>query len=404
MSATLTTVNGILKEVYEGDVREQLNNETTILKRITRSSEGIFETPGGKYCVFPVHRQRNHGISYRAENAQLAAAQRQGYSQAQESLKYGYGRIRLTGQVMELAKTNAQSFMNAVDGEVEGMKTDLTRDQNRIAVGHRASFASHGFTGVITEVTSTTSGSTINVSSTQNIEVGMLLDIVDDTGAAVSGGTGVTVAGITSATAFTTTASVAGTTSGNNVVRSGNWNQEPYGITHLIGATGTLHNINSATAGNEYWRSTVDSTTTTLTEGSMITMCDNIRRASGQHITAIFMSLGVRRAYFNLMTSLRRYNEPKEFTGGLVGLAFNYEKEVPVVTDLDLQTGQAVYVNEKEITVYRNKDWYWADDDGSMLKYVHDYDAWEALMKCYWQMTNHRRNAHGIQTAISEPS
>lgn len=404
MTATLTTVAGILKEVYEGDVRDQITGSEVTIKRITKSSDGIFDTPGGKYVRFPVRKNRNHGISYRAENAAIGAARRQGYADAQETLKYGYGRVKVTGQMMELAQTNAQAFMSAFDGEISGIKDDVARDANRIAVGNRSAFAAHGFTGVITEVTATTSGTTINVSSTQNVEVDMILDIVDDTGAAVSGGTGVVVTSITSDTAFVVSGSVAGTTSGNNVVRSGNWNNEPYGLTHLISATGTIHGINSATAGNEYWKSTVDSTTTTLTEAPMISMCDTIRRKSGQHITAIFMSLGVRRSYFNLMTSLRRYNEVKEWTGGLVGLAFNYEKEVPVVTDIDLQAGQALFVNENEITVYRNKPWYWADADGNMLKWVADYDAYEALLKQYWQIVNHRRNAHGIMTGVTEAS
>jgi hypothetical protein len=306
--------------------------------------------------------------------------------------------------MMELAETNPQSFMSAFDGEISGIKDDVSRDSNRIAVGNRAAFAAHGFTGVICRSTAISSGATITVDSTQNIEVDMLIDFVDNTGAAVSGGTGLVVTSVTNTTTFVVGASVAGVIVGTNIVRSGNWANEPFGLTHLVSATGTIHGINSATAGNEYWRSTVDSTTTTLTEAPMISMCDNIRRASGQHITAIFMSLGVRRSYFNLMTSLRRYNEVKEWTGGLVGLAFNYEKEVPVVTDIDMQAGQALFLNEGEITVYRNKPWYWADADGNMLKWVPDYDAYEALLKQYWQIVIHRRNAHGIMTGVTEAS
>ena len=404
MSATLTTVAGILKEVYEGDVRDQVSGSEVTIKRITKSSEGIFDTPGGKFVVFPVRKNRNHGISYRAENTQLASARRQGYAQAQETLRYGYGRIRLTGQLISLAKTNAQSFMNAADQEISGMKDDLSRDSNRIAVGHRSSFAAHGFTAVITRSTAISSGATLTVDSTQNIEVDMFLDFVDNTGTAVAGGTGRTVLSVTNSTTFVVDASIAGTVVGTNIVRGGNWNNEPFGLNHLVGATGTVHNINSATAGNEYWRSTVDATTTTLTEAPMVSMCDTIRRASNKHITAIFMSLGVRRSYFNLMTSLRRYNEVKEWTGGLVGLAFNYEKEVPVVTDIDMQAGQALFLNEDEITVYRDKEWSWADDDGSMLKYVHDYDAWEALMRQYWQIAIHQRNAQGVMTTVTEAS
>lgn len=403
MSATLTTIAGVLKEVYEGDVNDQTSNTEVTIKRIEKSSEGIFETAGGKYVVFPIRKHRNHGISYRAENTQIGAARKQGYAQAQESLKYGYGQIRVTGQMIELAKTNAQAFMNAMDGEVDGMINDLRRDSNRIAVGNRAAFAAHGFTGVLCRATANSTGTTITVDSTQNIEVDMFIDIVDNTGAAVTGGTGRVVTSVTSATAFVVDSAVAGTVTGNNVVRSGNFGEEPYGINHLVSATGTVHGINSATAGNEYWRSEVDSGTTTLTEAAMIGMCDKIRRkSSGEHITAVFMSLGVRTAYFNLLTSLRRYNEVKEWTGGLVGLAFNYEKEVPVVTDIDLQAKQALFLNEKDFTVYRNKPWHWADDDGSMLKWVHDYDAWQALMKQYWQIVCHRRNTQGVFTNLTE--
>lgn len=402
MSTTLATVAGILKEVYEGDVRDQTQSSAVTLKRITKSSDGIFDTPGGKYVVFPVRKNRNHGISYRAENTQLAAARRQGYAQATETLRYGYGRIRLTGQVMELAKTNAQAFMSAVDGEVENLKLDLTRDSNRIAVGNRVAFAATGATGIITRSSAISSGATITVTDTSQIEVDMFIDFVDNSGVAVSGGTGKTVLSVTNSTTFVVDASVAGVIVGTNIVRSGNYNQEPYGILNLIGNTGTVHGINSATAGNEYWRSEVDSTTTTLTEASMITRCDAVRKATGKYVSAVFSSLGCRRSYFNLLTSMRRYNEPKEFAGGLIGLAFNYEKEIPVVTDIDFPLNTMAYLVESEITVYRNKEWYWADDDGSMLKYVHDYDAWEALMKQYWQIVVHQRNAFSLQTNITE--
>lgn len=41
MPATLSTITAIVKEIYEGSLREQLNNETVALKRIERSSAGI---------------------------------------------------------------------------------------------------------------------------------------------------------------------------------------------------------------------------------------------------------------------------------------------------------------------------------------------------------------------------
>ena len=41
MPATLQTISALLKEVYQGRIREQLNTEVTTLKRITRSGKGV---------------------------------------------------------------------------------------------------------------------------------------------------------------------------------------------------------------------------------------------------------------------------------------------------------------------------------------------------------------------------
>ena len=91
---------------------------------------------GGKYVTFPVRISRNAGISYRAENTQLAPAGRQGLAAATEQLKYGYGRVRLTGQLIALAESDRQAFTSAMDLEMDGLKDDLLKDENRIAYGH----------------------------------------------------------------------------------------------------------------------------------------------------------------------------------------------------------------------------------------------------------------------------
>jgi predicted small metal-binding protein len=37
-----------------------------------------------------------------------------------------------------------------------------------------------------------------------------------------------------------------------------------------------------------------------------------------------------------------------------------------------------------------------------MFKWVSGYDAWEAMIKQYWQVVTHQRNAHGLMTNITE--
>lgn len=402
MTATLTTVNGILKEVYEGTVNEQLRNDAVLLKRIERTSEDVFETPGGKYVVFPLHTTRNSGISYRSENTQLGAAGRQGYQQAQETLRYGYGRLKITGQTMALANTNMKSFINAMDGEMDGLKRDLTVDCNRIAWGDTVGFAATSGTGVICNVTASATSTTITVDSTANLQVQMVIDIVDNSGVPIAGGTALTILSIPTATTFTIATSPTVTLTVNHIVRNGNWNKEPYGMSIIVDDSGTLHNVNSATAGNEYWKAEDDAATTVLTEAAMITKADNIKTNGGSDISAVFCAMGVRRTYFNLMLSLRRYNEPKTWPGGLIGLSFMYGQDLPLVADPAEPKKSMYLLTEKEIKIYRDRDWYWEDTDGSVLKYVHDFDVFEGLMKQYWQIVTHKRNAHARFTNLTE--
>lgn len=409
MTATLLTAAGLLKEVYEGDVNEQLNNKAITSKRIEKTSDDIFETPGGKYCVFPLHTKRNTGISYRGEYTRIAKPGRQGWQQAQEQLKYGYGRILLTGQAVELAESNPQSFASVLDEEVDGIKTDLVVDRNRIMVGNPAAPIVPA-TGILARCTSVVTSATLAVDSTHQLEVGMAVNVVGNTGTAIAGGNAVdlVIVSIPSATSVVLSGSVGPTAVGNNLVRGddangNNFNQEPYGINSLVGNTGTVHNVNSATAGNEYWQSYVDSTTATLSEEAMIAVTDNIEKRCGKLPTAIFTTHGVRRSYFTLMKTLRRYEKPKNWPGGLIGLSFQTgEDEIPLVVDRHIQAKTAFFLHEPDFKIYRKKDWYWDDKDGSMWKWVPDFDANQAMMKSYWQLVVHQRNSHGVMNNITE--
>ena len=397
MSATLATVNGILKEVYEGGINNQLSDERVTIKRIEQTAEGTSsDAVGGKYVVFPVRVSRNAGISYRAENTALAPAGRQGLKSATETLRYGYGRVRLTGQLIDLAESKPQSFANAMDVEMDGLKNDIARDENRIAYGHIDAGVA---TGIVAKVASI-AGQVVTVDNTNQLELDMVVDFVN-AGTPVANGTGNVISAINSATTFTVTGTAPTTVSGNYVVRTGDWDKEPYGLNRIVDSTGALHGLDPATTG--VWKSVEDSTTTALTELAMVSNCDAVRRAGGgPGPSVIFASFGVRRAYFSLMMSLRRYNEPRSWTGGLIGLAFNYGKEIPVVEDRDCPDKTMFGINESELKIWRDEKWHWENKDNSILKWVTDYDAYEALMKQYWQFGTHKRNAHWKMTNVTE--
>lgn len=399
-TATLTTVTNILKEIYQGRIEDQLQSEIVTSKRIERTSDGVVQTVGGKYVDFPIRTKRNAGIGYRSEMEPLPNAGRQSYESVHVPLLYGYGVVKLSAQAMKLAESNAQSFASALDREMTGLKDDVAKDQNRVAYGDGS--------GLMCTVV-TDGSNTAVVDNIQYMEVGQIVDI-----RAISGGAPLAVdreitvvaAGTYPGGTITYDGADVTTTSSYGFYRAGNFasgtSREPTGFSKIAASTGALHNIDPASVG--LWAGKLidnSGTNRALSEALMIQMCDNIR-TSGSKVSVIFSGLGVRRAYFNLLTQQRRYPQTKEFAGGFEALAFNYGKEIPVVEDVDCQPSRQYYMTESEIKIYREKAWHWADDDGNVLKWVPGYDAFTGYIRQYSEMGTSKRNAHGIIKDITE--
>lgn len=397
MGATLTTATNILKEIYEPRIREQLQNWLKTSKRIEQTSEGVTSEVGGKYVVFPVHVKRNHGIGARLEMEQLPTAQNQGYARAQVLLSYQYGAVRLSGQSMELAQSNFQAFASVLDEEVNGIQRDLAKDFNRQIYGTSV--------GVLATVTGANAAAVVPATNTQYLEVGMLVDIYDSTGVTLkTAAGGVTITAITKNTDFTVSVAPGiATVNGDIVVRQGSLNREIIGLSQIVDDASTLFNINPAT--EPLWKSVINSNAgvnRALSESLMIKMVDDVY-TNGGNTTAIFTTLGVRRAYFNLLTQQRRYCDTKDFEGGFKGLAFSTDNgEIPVVTDVDCQPNRMYFINEKELKIYRESDWSFMDRDGSKWQRVIGFDAYDATLYKYCQLGTHRRNSHGKIMDITE--
>ena len=405
MAATLATIESYLKEVYQGRIREQLNDEIVALKRITRSGSGVTNEVGGKYVTFPIHTRRNSGIGSRFESEALPTPGQQGHAAARVGLKYAYGGVQLTGQAISLSDTDAKAFAKALDNEVEGLKNDLKKDMNRQVYGSG--------NGAIAVATGANTGAVAPVADARLFQIGMVVDT--QTGNTVDN-TGLIVASVdltlgANTVTFTTTPGTA-LASADIIVRKGSGvaaggNRELTGLAAIVSASGTLYNIDPSTEPE--WKASVDDnggTPRALSESLMIKMTDAIRTKGGS-TTLILQSLGVRRAYFNLLSQLRQTVNTQEFTGGFSGLAFTTDNgEIPVVADTDAPLNKQWYINEDALTYYRDEDWHFIDKDGSMWKQVRDtngdYDAYYARMVEYHELGTDRRNSHGLVDDITE--
>lgn len=405
MGTTLATIEPYMKEVYQGRIRKQLNDEIVALKRITRSSNGVTNEHGGKYVTFPIHTRRNPGIGSRHESEALPVPGSQGHAAARVGLKYGYGGIQLTGQAISLSDTDAKAFAKALDDEVEGVKNDVKKDMNRQIYG-----TGNGAIGVATGINTT---DTVPVADARLFQIGEVVDTqtgntVDNTGLIIES---IDLTAGANKVTFTTTPGTA-LAAGDIIVRKGSGvsaagNRELTGLSAIIDDDNAIYNIDPATEPE--WKSVVAANggvNRALSEALMIQMADNIRTRGGS-TSVIFQSLGVRRAYFNLLSQLRSTVNTQEFTGGFSGLAFTTDKgEIPTVADVDAPLNTQFFVNEDTLTFYRDEEWKWMDRDGSMWKQVTDangtYDAWYALLVEYHELGCDRRNSNGVLRDITE--
>lgn len=395
MGATMSTVSALTKEVYGPRIVDQLENETVLTKRIEKTSRGTTSEAGGKYVTFPLKVRRNQGIGYRNELEQLQSPGQQGWTNVRVGLKHGYGRVHLSGQTMELANENFQAFSSALTEEMEGLKNDIQKDTNRILWGNGL-----GVLGTVdTGATSNTISVGTNAAAVNWFDLDMQVDILSSDGVTPKG-VNRKVTAVNETTGDITVDGAAVTVAvGDIVVRTGNYGREPHGLTSLVKASGTLFNLDPAV--EPLWKSTEDNTGGAISESKMIKMMDVIRQ-KGSRPTVIFTDLGTRRAYFNLLTTQRRFTGTKDFEGGFTGLTFSYDTDVPVITDVDAPAGKMWFINENTFTIYRRNPWSWEDKDGNIWKWVTNYDAFEAMMKQYWEFAIDRRNANGVMTGITE--
>jgi hypothetical protein len=125
MSASITTLDSVLKNFYAKAIAEQLNQEVLMLELFEKAKLDW----SGKRVVVPVHVARNNGVGFAAEGAALPTAGNQTYEELQITAKFLYGRFQLSGPAISSAK-GAYSFGNYIDLELRKLVEDVRKRAN----------------------------------------------------------------------------------------------------------------------------------------------------------------------------------------------------------------------------------------------------------------------------------
>lgn len=406
----LAIANVILKDVY-GDINEQINNATPALDGIKSTARNITQV-GGLGVKFVAHVGRNTGIGARAEDEDLPEAGNQQYVDGQTGLKSFYGSVRLTGQVMAQASQNYQTFADVTAEEIERIRDDIAKDQNRQVFGDG--------TGTLASITVAPSASvTVTMDNVKYLHTGMRVDVVDISATAGSATPVVlntagylTITGINKTTKVVTFSAAVTAAVGDAIVRSNstatsvvnNWKKEWTGFDAIVDDSTALHGIDPATT--PAWAAHLRDISSggvaqQITEEDMIGMVTDIAE-DGDKPDVIWTDHGSWNGYWKALEEKRRYVNKVDLDGGNRGLGFaTMFGDLPFKADFDAPDGKMWFINSKKVNLNTNRGWEWIDEDGSKWKQVPRRDAFIAYLRNYSEISTYRRNTHGCITGIA---
>jgi hypothetical protein len=305
MSFDLTQATPILKEDYLPPVRDQLNNDNFVIKKLVDKKQ---EATGKRFYV-PLHYGRNNGVGYRAEGGTIPTAGNQKYKESTGNVKYLYGRIEITGPTIFAMRNDKGAFLRAVESEMKGLSRDLKDQRSRAlfgdGTGKLATFAAH------------TSVNTLTVDKAKYFQVGMKIDIVASGGTVSVANREVTAIDKTAKTITISGAAVT-TVATDIATLTGDYNNEAMGIGGIMSQSLTLQGINPST--DTWWkpsRIANGGANRAITEALMRQAMD-LSELEGGKTSLITGSYGVRASYESLLQSNKRFVNPMELEGGLM--------------------------------------------------------------------------------------
>lgn len=399
MSASKTTASGILKNVYEGPIQDQINSPNVLLKFMDRNSRDIIE---GNQIVGSVRFSSSQGIGARAENIALPAAGNAVFKQPTDTLKHLYGVMELSGPLIRSTESQAAAFNRAVKAEADAMVTGLQLDMQRQVYGSESN------DGRIAQCGTSTSAATIQLAAGSNMryfEAGMIVDFfTGSTLITVSNGTARTITAIDETNLTITVSGSANITTDSTtyVFRSGNESNEINGL-EVVVSTASLHSLDPATAGYQRWKANVNTAFGAFTMGAFQAAVDGAHNRSGKWVTHIFSQEGPRNSYLAELQGIRRIvqqgNEIK-LDGGFTGLEYTGGGETAVwFKDPMVPSATTVYgVRLEDLELKRYADWKFMDVNGEYwLPNIYGssgVDAYKAVMYMDAQIWAKRRNSH----------
>jgi len=457
---TITNASEVLKVFYLPAIQESMNHDTPLADIL----ENNYEDVSGSTAKIETHIGRSTGRGARNDIEALPTANRQKYQTMNVPMKYYYGRITVSGPTIAATRDERGSYIRALDAEISGIVDDAKKEKNRQMWGCGAGIVGRWNSGTSTSIVLQKAYTGANCSGTNNLGAfGSTLGakyfkdgFVDGSAVVISGmssaatkeftvdATDISVSAVAESTGYDTITCTDASVS----EAAGTFYVRPLGLgtpgstaspirKEMMGLRGIVDNIDldeiymrdgtNADGGGSvvadtlqglavgsypHWKAVVSTHPSgryaaqrSLSFMLMQKVFDAVERNVGMEDgmsgpNVMFTTRAIRREYFDLCASDRRYINTIDFDGGgnWKGLEYN---GIPILVDNDAIDGEIYFLTTQHLSKYRMSDWSWMQKDGAVLSRISGYDAYEAILYIYEELGCKRRNSQGVLCDIA---
>lgn len=402
---------GILKEVFQGPLVNQFNDDVNIFRGAAKGQYPWVGTQVNR----PMKVRRNPGIGATTDGGILPKIGKQTTIQAAILAKYNYLRFGITGPLIAASKNDTGSFVRGVAFELKEGYNDLRSDCNR-------QFSWNG-NGTLARLNAAAAASNVIVvkgredgePAVKFLDADMVFDVYTSAGALVQAGITInSISGTPNGTTASLTCDQVVTCSANDVLiraTAGTTGEIQGLLTQLDGGTSTVFGIDRAsymqTQGNVIFQTAggVDGAAgLALSLDSMQKLQDETERRGGGGVNAFYCDYSTRRMYNKLLVADKRYVNTTKGDGGFAAKDKSYLEfnGVPLVADKDCPVRLFALPSE-QIEKYVLSEMAFADDTGAMLIAQSDNDALECRVRFFMNLFNSKASASGVLTQYISP-
>jgi hypothetical protein len=391
MAATRSSLEVALDRVWtQRRFEEQLYEENRFLDKLKKTSRYTI----GEVARVPLHVSRNGGFtSLPYGGGALNAAGNQGYNKAEFGYTNHHQQVAIQGDVMDSTQGKGNAIVEAADEEIMRALNDMNRQLTRMSYMDGTARISKCRTSSSNNIDLNTTEGKVAIERgwffvNQPIDVGTaaseasivdnkLITAIDETNFALTISENVTTEGTTH---YVSQANA----------RSGETSFEMNGLRNVISETSTLGGLAPATENQ--WKSTVNSTTTTLTINALLEAQQKIRQKRGKTPNFFLTGLKQQRKFYELLEQQVRYSSD----GGLV--AGNDESarwgNMEIFADPDCPDEDLYMGHFDHIFIVALSEPYWQNKytGGEKLAWLQGFDAYGGKLSYRMNVATNRRN------------